>query len=167
MFSPRRDGTVTLFFPTAGRDGSFLFLGRAGTVHILSTAERDGKCIFLVSCCKVGAVVPEDFPALLVARRGASRRRRFSSRLAAQASRSAATTRATFARYLFPPLPQVLLLRCQFICWMFCHGCACAMLLVVVEVGLGGGGGGGGDVGLLSMLEVLLYVSHSLVRRNT
>ena len=41
------------------------------------------------------------------------------------------------------------------------------MLLVVVEVGLGGGGGGGGDVGLLSMLEVLLYVSHSLVRRNT
>ena len=63
-FFPRRGGTTNIF-STAERGGNFLFVRRCGTVNIFSSAERDGKYIFLLSCRKVGAVVREDFPALL------------------------------------------------------------------------------------------------------
>ena len=64
IFSSRRGGTV--YIPPR-RDGTaFVFLPqRGGTVSIFISAERDdGKYIFLLSRCKVGAVVCEGFPAL-------------------------------------------------------------------------------------------------------
>ena len=72
MFFPSGGTGRQIFFPTAGRDGNYIFLRRGGTVDMFSSssAERGGRYIFLLSCCKVGAVVREDlFPALLVALR--------------------------------------------------------------------------------------------------
>ena len=89
FFSLRRDGTVNIF-SSAGRDGkyfsqggtgrkfNFPWTGRDGIVY--SLAERDGKYRLLPSSCKVGAVVREDFPALLIARREPALRRRCSYR---------------------------------------------------------------------------------------
>ena len=46
------------YYYSAGRDGTYFF-----------STEREGKYIyiFLLSFCKVGAIIREDFPALLVA----------------------------------------------------------------------------------------------------
>ena len=63
-----RDGTV-IHFSWTGLDGNFF-----------PSAERDGKYTFLLLLHGLGAVVCEDFPALLIARREPARRRRCSSR---------------------------------------------------------------------------------------
>ena len=57
-----------------------------------------------------------------------------------QASRSATTTRATFFSDFFPPLPQVLMLRCQLMVAVLMAIYLLALLLVVVEVVAAGGG---------------------------
>ena len=106
-----------------------------------SSAGRDGIHIFSLSRCKVGAVVREEFPALLAVRREPSRGRQlcdhtphltFFFPTGGSNSESVATRAMSFDSLL--PLPQGLLLRCQLV----------AVQMVVLALCSGGCGGASG-----------------------